>query len=89
VSLWEITFTPRAIKSLNQLPEKVGAATLELIFGPLTQSPEIVGKPLRFELEGSWSARRGDYRVIYAINHATSEVIIQLIEHRSDVYRRS
>ena len=88
MSSWEITWTPRALKSLNQLPEKVGAATLELIFGPLTQSPEIVGKPLRFELEGLWSARRGDYRVIYVINHEASQVIIQLVEHRADVYRR-
>jgi mRNA-degrading endonuclease RelE of RelBE toxin-antitoxin system len=43
-----------------------------------------VGKPLRFELEGLHSARRGDFRIIYRISHV---VTIIAIEHRADVYR--
>jgi mRNA interferase RelE/StbE len=43
-----------------------------------------VGKPLRFELDGLHSARRGDYRVIYLI---AESVTITAIEHRADAYR--
>jgi mRNA-degrading endonuclease RelE of RelBE toxin-antitoxin system len=43
-----------------------------------------VGKPLRFELEGLHSARRGDFRIIYRIAEV---VTIVAIEHRADAYR--
>ena len=48
----------------------------------------MLGKPLRFELEGLHSARRGDYRVVYEIDQEQDEVTIIAIQHRSDVYRR-
>jgi mRNA interferase RelE/StbE len=46
-----------------------------------------LGKPLRFELEGLHSARRGDYRIIYRIDHGRHRVEIVAIEHRSAAYR--
>lgn len=50
-------------------------------------NPHRVGKPLQFDLEGVWSARRGTYRVLYRINEHAREVIILRIEHRRDAYR--
>ena len=47
-----------------------------------------VGKPLRFELEGVWSARRGPYRVIYRIGEGEREVIVVAVGYRAGVYRR-
>jgi mRNA-degrading endonuclease RelE of RelBE toxin-antitoxin system len=47
-----------------------------------------LGKPLRFELEGLWSARRGPYRVIYEIDDATRTITVVAVGHRADVYRR-
>ena len=46
----------------------------------------LASRPLRFELEGYWSARRGQYRVIYSI--LDDEVLVRVvrISHRSDVY---
>jgi mRNA interferase RelE/StbE len=49
--------------------------------------PRRVGKPLRVELTGIWSARRGTYRILYRIHDDTREVIVLRIEHRRDVYR--
>ena len=43
-----------------------------------------MGKPLRFELEGLHSARRGDYRIFYRIDD--KQVFIVAMEHRADVY---
>ena len=45
------------------------------------------GKPLRVDLAGVWSARRGTYRVLYRIREDLREVIILRIEHRRDAYR--
>ena len=57
---------------------------VEFIFGPLAENLHRVGKPLRFDLEGLHSARRGSYRVIYRIE---ARVSIIAIDHRSDIYR--
>jgi len=56
----------RAIE--HDLPEAVAAAVVHFLYGPLADDPHRVGMPLRFQLEGYWSARRGQYRVIYSID---------------------
>ena len=56
----------RAIE--HGLPEAVAAAVWEFVRGPLAENPHRVGKPLLRELAGFWSARRGQYRVTYAID---------------------
>jgi len=61
--------------------------SLGLVLGPLLDEPTIVGKPLRRELAGYWSARRGSYRIIYRLDEERREAIVIRIEHRSDVYR--
>ena len=81
---YAIAWTPTARRALQRLPEKVAAAAVEFIYGPLADNPQRVGKALRFELEGLHSARRGDYRIIYRIDE---HVTIVAIEHRADVYR--
>ncbi|WP_269779157.1 type II toxin-antitoxin system RelE family toxin [Propioniciclava soli] len=81
---YEISWTPAARRALHRLPEKVAAAVIEFIYGPLASNPQRAGKALRINLEGLHSARRGDYRVIYRID---TRVAIAAIEHRADVYR--
>lgn len=85
---YSIQVTARAERDLQRLPEKIAAACVEFIFGPLADNPQRVGKPLRGELGGLHSARRGDYRVIYGVVEDTRTVEIVHIDRRSDVYRR-
>lgn len=80
----DIAWTPTAKRALVRLPEKVAAAVVEFVYGAPAENPHRVGKPLRFELEGLHSARRGDFRIIYRIGE---HVTIIAIEHRADVYR--
>ncbi len=68
------------------LPEAVAAAVLEFVTGPLVDNPHRVGKPLRAPLGGKWSARRGQYRVIYQIDEATNTVTVLVVRHRRDAY---
>jgi mRNA-degrading endonuclease RelE of RelBE toxin-antitoxin system len=74
----------RAIE--RDLPEPVAVAVVDFLFGPLAADPYRVGKPLRFDLEGYWSARRGQYRVIYSIRGDEVLVRVVRISHRADVY---
>ncbi|WP_024285093.1 type II toxin-antitoxin system RelE/ParE family toxin [Cellulomonas sp. KRMCY2] len=74
----------RAIE--NTLPESVATAVWAFAHGALAENPQRVGKRLARELAGYWSARRGQYRVIYAIDDETTTVTIMTVDHPRDVY---
>jgi mRNA-degrading endonuclease RelE of RelBE toxin-antitoxin system len=77
----------RAISEL--LPEDVASAAVEFITGPLLDIPYRIGKPLRDELTGFYSARLGtQWRVLYRIDETKRTVIVEDIQHRSTAYRR-
>jgi len=76
-----------AERQLARLPERVAAAVVEFIVGPLCENPRRVGHPLQRELAGMWSARRGAYRVVHEVDDATRLVTVLRIDHRADVYR--
>ena len=71
----------------HKLPEGVAAAVIEFITGSLLENPHRVGKPLRYELDGVRSARRGAFRVLYEIDNVRREVIVLRVDHRADAYR--
>lgn len=76
-----------ARRDIGRLPEKYATAIVELL-PSIAANPQRLGKPLRFELEGRWAARRGPYRVIYAIDEEAGTVTVLTVAHRADVYRR-
>ena len=78
---------PPAQRALDRLPERIAAAVAELLTGDLLVAPRRVGKPLRRELTGIWSARRGSYRVLYEIDDKRRRVVVLRIDHRADIYR--
>ncbi len=85
---YEIVLTPSAKKAIAEgLPEPVAIAVIEFLSSSLMVNPHRVGKPLRDDLKGIWSARRGTYRVLYRIFEQQREVLVLRIEHRRDAYR--
>ena len=81
----ELRLTRRAKEDLRALPVTVREAVLETI-ALIAVEPESVGKKLVGRLEGLWSARVGNYRVLYTIE--ASGVIVRAIRHRAVAYRR-
>jgi mRNA-degrading endonuclease RelE of RelBE toxin-antitoxin system len=85
---YELVLTAPARRALtDRLPEAVASAVIDFITTVLVLEPRRVGKPLRGELAGIWSARRGTYRILYRIGEQPREVIVLRVEHRRDVYR--
>jgi len=85
---YELVLTPPARRALTgKLPKPVATAVIEFLTTSLIRQPYRMGKPLRDDLAGVWSARRGTYRVLYRIRDDLHEVIILRVEHRRDVYR--
>ncbi len=76
-----------AQRNLNQLPEKAFDAVIAFIAGPLAENPQRVGKPLRHEFEGTYSARVGPYRILYEIDDVVRVLAVIRLAHRADVYR--
>lgn len=86
---FRVTYSAAARRALTMtLPEKIATAAFEFIEGPLAESPRRVGKQLREPLFPLYSARRGEYRVLYDIVDDEVRIDVIAIAHRRDVYRR-
>ncbi len=83
---WRLRVMPPARRQLDRLPLSVSAAAAET-FAAIAENPRRVGKPLRFQFEGRWSARRGPYRIIYSIDEEKRTVFVLAVAHRAHVYR--
>lgn len=85
--VWSVVVTAGANRSLKRLPEKNASAIVEFVTGTLPANPLRLSKPLRYELEGWRTARRGEYRVTSRLDEAQHTIVVGRIEHRRDVYR--
>ena len=74
---WQLIIAGPAGRDIEGLPEKYAAAVMELL-PAIADNPRRIGKALRFELEGLWVARRGPYRVIYAIDEEAAIVTVMV-----------
>ena len=81
----ELRLTRRALQDLQALPATAREAVAETLT-LIAVEPEDAGKRLVGRLEGLWSARVGNYRVLYTIE--SSGVIVRAIRHRAVAYRR-
>lgn len=78
---------PAVYALTDSLPEKIARAVYEFITGALLDKPHRVGRPLSSPLSPAYSARRGDYRILYLIDDVTRTVKVTAIRHRADAYR--
>ena len=83
---WRLVLAGAAARDIERLPEKYATAIAEML-PAIAENPRRLGKPLRFELEGRWAARRGPYRVIYGLDEKAHTVTVLAVAHRADVYR--
>lgn len=85
---YEVRFTRAAKRALTEeLPEKVATAAWTFIMGALRDNPQRLGKQLVEPLHPLYSARRGEYRVIYRVLDDVLVIEIVAVAHRRDVYR--
>ncbi|TME22460.1 MAG: type II toxin-antitoxin system RelE/ParE family toxin [Chloroflexi bacterium] len=89
MGLPELVFTRGAHEDIRQLREPLRAAvgnTLEA----LAVEPRRVGVPLLGRLRGRWSARVGNYRIVYTIEGSSEHerVVVRAVRHRSIAYGR-
>jgi mRNA-degrading endonuclease RelE of RelBE toxin-antitoxin system len=77
------------LRSLSLLPDKIKPGIVEFVYGSLATNPYRVGKALTEPLEGMWSARRGEYRILYEVDDKAQTIHVMAVRHRRDAYRIS
>ncbi|CAB0488545.1 type II toxin-antitoxin system RelE/ParE family toxin [Corynebacterium diphtheriae] len=84
---WEISFSPRAVKSFKKLDtgEQRRVSKFLREVGAL-EDPRLRGKALTANKSGLWRWRVGDYRIISDIVDARVVVVVVDVGHRSKVY---
>jgi len=73
-------------KALDAIPADDRERILEALAG-LKENPRPAGCKKLSGREG-WRIRSQNYRIIYDINDSAKFVLVQVIGHRRDVYRR-
>ena len=85
---YDVRFAASALRDLRHIPPRIVPAIVELAYGDLAREPRRVGKPLGRELSGTFSARRGPYRLLNRVDDEAARVYILRVDHRADVYRQ-
>lgn len=82
----KVEITARAVKDLDRLERGQPAMYRKVLakIQSLASDPR-AGKPLVGPLEGKWSVRVGDWRVIYETGQAVITVLT--VNHRREVYK--
>lgn len=84
---YRVELTSSAARDLNRIPTRYLGAIVEFVYGPLAGHPKRLGGPLHHELEGSHSARRGAYRILYTVIEDEQTVVVHRVDHRATAYQ--
>jgi mRNA interferase RelE/StbE len=83
-----VLLTREAKGHFEQLPRHLQDPVLNALTD-LEADPHAAGKQLLGRLEGIWSARVGNYRILYTIEGSSRarRVIVRAIRHRAVAYK--
>jgi mRNA interferase RelE/StbE len=86
--MYRIRFQDSAARELSRLDKAIGRRIVQRICWLAANLDEVAPDALSGDLVGFFKLRIGDYRVVYEILHAEQMIVIHMIGHRKDVYRR-
>ncbi len=86
--MYRIRILDPAARELAQLDRAVGRRVVRRVHWLAENLDDLKPEALTGDLVGFYKLRVGDYRVVYEILHAKQMIVIHLIGHRSEVYRR-
>jgi mRNA interferase RelE/StbE len=73
---YEVRLSRDAEAALSTLPRPVASAAIRFMSGDLHRNPEEAGVKLRGALKGLLAARRGQYRIVYRVDHGQNVVSV-------------
>jgi mRNA interferase RelE/StbE len=85
------SYSIRLQQSVEKDVRHIAGADLRRIFErieALANDPLPRGVAKLSGAEGLYRIRVGDYRIVYEVDHSSSQIVVHYIRHRRDVYRR-
>jgi mRNA interferase RelE/StbE len=87
VALYRLLLKPSAGKELEAVGSKADRQRIVAKIAALANNPRPHGSEKLAGYDDRYRIRQGNYRVVYEINDASSEVTIYKIGNRREVYR--
>ena len=84
---YRVEWSGPARRDMARLPNRVAMAVLVYVDERLAQNPLRLCKPLAGDLQGIWTARNGDYRILLRIDQDSQTIAILHVDHRAHAYR--
>ena len=84
--MYKLAYTTEAREQISSLQKPV-RAQLKKAIDRLALEPKL-GKRLTDDLDGLWSYRSGDWRIIYQVHHQELLIIIIAVGDRKDIYKQ-
>ena len=81
---YQIIIKPRAARNLGRLDRRMMERVARRI-DALAQQPHL-GKILKGRLKDKRSLRVGDFRVIYRLDTAQNQIVVENVGHRREIY---
>jgi mRNA interferase RelE/StbE len=86
--VYQIRVQDAAARELTQLDRQVARRLLRRIRWLATNVEDVRPDALSGDLAGFYKLRVGDYRVVYEILHSEQVIVVHLVGHRREIYRR-
>ena len=84
------SYNIRLQPSVEKDVRRIGESDLRRIFErieALSSDPFPRGVIKLTGAEGLYRVRAGNYRIVYEVEHSSSQIIVHYVRHRRDVYR--
>lgn len=88
---WQIEFSPEADKALVGLGSNAEKQIAKFMRQRISNldDPRSIGEPLKgSRFAGLWRYRSGDYRILCEIQDKKITILVVLIGHRREVYKK-
>jgi mRNA interferase RelE/StbE len=88
VTEYLIVFMPQASNELRRIDKPIAQRILHKLKWLSQNFSDLTANKLTGELRGFYKLRVGSYRVIYTANQEEHMLVVHLIGHCRDIYRR-
>ena len=86
--MYQIRVQDSAARELAQLDTQIARRVVKRIRWLAANMEAVKPDALSGELAGLYKLRVGDYRIVYEVFHSEQMIVVHLIGHRREIYRR-
>ena len=86
--MYQIRIQDSAVRELERLDKMVARRLVRRIRWLAANIEDVKPVALSGDLAGFYKLRVGDYRVVYEILHSEQVIVVHLIGHRREIYRK-